>query len=153
MKRILQILLLVLATGSTAFSQRAAAEPGSQAGQDEQVITQIELDWEHALLTADVATLDRIMVPEFRMGDANGFTSKADILADLKSGDYKCEAMVLEDFKVALFGDTAIAYVLETEKSSYKGTDTSGQYRGIDVYVKRNGQWRAVAAQFAKVTK
>ena len=29
-----------------------------------------------------------------------------------------------------------------------KGIDTSGQYRGIDVYVKRNGVWRAVAAQF-----
>jgi hypothetical protein len=153
MKRFLPILLLVFATSSTAFSHQPAAEPGSQAGNDEQVITQIELDWEQALLKADVATLDRIMAPEFKAGDANAFTSKADILADLKSGDYKCESMVLEDFKVVIFGDTAVTYVLETEKSNYKGMDSSGQYRGIDVYVKRNGQWRAVAAQFAKVAK
>lgn len=153
MKRIIQILLLIFAASSTAFSQQPTGEQGSPAGTDEQVITQIEMDWELALLKADVATLDRIMAPEFRMGDANAFTSKADILADLKSGDYKCESMVLEDFKVVIFGDTAVAYVLETEKNSYKGADTSGQYRGIDVYVKRHGKWRAVAAQFTSVPK
>jgi len=33
------------------------------------------------------------------------------------------------------------------EKSAYKGKDTSGRYTWIDVFVKRNGRWQAVASQ------
>jgi hypothetical protein len=42
---------------------------------------------------------------------------------------------------------------LDTEKSSYKGKDTSGQYRFTDVFVKRNGLWHAVATHASKVAK
>jgi hypothetical protein len=54
---------------------------------------------------------------------------------------------------VRVYGDTAIASGLGTEKSTYKGKDTSGQYRYTDVFVKRNGTWQAVATHGSKVTK
>ncbi len=51
------------------------------------------------------------------------------------------------------YGDTAVVHGLETEKSSYKGKDTSGQYRFTDVFVKRNGRWQAIATQVTRVAK
>jgi hypothetical protein len=41
----------------------------------------------------------------------------------------------------------------DTEKSTYHGKDSSGQYSWTDVFVKRNGQWQAVASQSTKVPK
>jgi ketosteroid isomerase-like protein len=50
-------------------------------------------------------------------------------------------------------GDTAVVFGLETEKSTYKGADSSGQYRFTDVFVKRNGVWKAIATHVTKVAK
>ena len=35
----------------------------------------------------------------------------------------------------------------DTEKSSYKGKDTSGKWIWMDVFVKRDGKWVAVRSQ------
>ena len=55
--------------------------------------------------------------------------------------------------KVRVFGNTAICAGSDTEKSTYKGKDSSGKYVWTDVFVNRNGKWRAVASQSAKVVK
>jgi ketosteroid isomerase-like protein len=54
---------------------------------------------------------------------------------------------------VRVFGDTVIVHGLETEKSTYKGADSSGQYRFTDVFIKRDGVWVAVAEHGSKVRK
>ena len=40
----------------------------------------------------------------------------------------------------------------DTEKSTYKGKDSSGKYVWTDVFVERNGRWQAVASQSTKAT-
>ena len=45
----------------------------------------------------------------------------------------------------------AIVHGLETEKSSYKGKDISGQYRFTDVFMKREGKWMAIATHVTRV--
>ena len=52
-----------------------------------------------------------------------------------------------------VYGDTAVVHGLETEKSSYKGKDTSGQYRFTDVFLKRDGGWHAIATHVTRVVK
>jgi len=55
--------------------------------------------------------------------------------------------------KVRVFGNTAVVTGTDTEKSSYKGKDTSGKYVWTDVFVQRNGRWQAAASQSVKVPK
>lgn len=40
-----------------------------------------------------------------------------------------------------------------TEKSKEAGKDTSGKYMWMDVFVKQNGKWQAVASESTKVGK
>ena len=54
--------------------------------------------------------------------------------------------------KVRVFGTTAIVTGSDTEKSTYKGKDSSGKYVWTDVFVERNGRWQAVASQSTKAT-
>jgi ketosteroid isomerase-like protein len=60
--------------------------------------------------------------------------------------------MHLDDLKVRVFGDAGVAVGLETEKSRYKGKDTSGQYRFTDTWLKRDGRWLCVASAATVVT-
>ena len=62
------------------------------------------------------------------------------------------ELFHLDDLKVRVYGDTAIVFGLETEKSTIHGKDMSGQHRFTDVFVKRDGRWQAVASHLSRVS-
>ncbi len=144
------------------FALAAIAGPGLTSGRAQgtqdsdviQAITRIEHDWGAAFLTKDVATIERIEAPQWMFtGPAGELQTKAQNSDDLKSGAYVCTANHLDHLDVRVYGDTAVAFGLETEKSTYKGEDSSGQYRFTDVFVKINGTWLAVASQLCKVAQ
>ena len=154
MKRIVQILLLAAAATSLAFGQSPAKDQKPANGNDEQIIKQMEQDWSVALVKRDMAVIDRMEAPDYMFSDPEGsLSTKAESDAELKSGAVMIESFKIDDLKVRIFGTTAVVHGLETEKSTYKGKDTSGQYRFTDVFVKRNGVWQAVTTQATKVVK
>ena len=146
MKRVIPMLVLVVATATLSF--------GQSAGSVEKIITQIENDWGVALVKADAAAIEKILAPGMMFTDAAGtLTSGESSIAGLKSGDAKFDSFKIDELKVVVYGDTAIAYGVDTEKGSYKGKDTSGQYRWTDVYAKIGGQWKAVASHSSLLPK
>ena len=84
--------------------------------------------------------------------DCTFITSSGDLIslknfvAEVKSGAYTVQSMHIDDLKVHIYGDSAVVFGLETEKSRYKGKDASGQYRFVDTWLKRNGQWLCAAS-------
>lgn len=154
MKRIVQIVLLIAAAASLAQGQTPSKEQKSQGGNDEKTITQMEQDWAVALVKRDMTVIDRLEAPEYMFSAPDGsLSTKAEANAEIKTGAMVIESFKIDDLKVRIIGDTAVAYGLETEKSTYKGKDSSGQYRFTDVFVKRNGVWQAVATHVSKVEK
>ena len=65
----------------------------------------------------------------------------------MKSGALKLESSKIDDMKVQVHGDMAIVTYKTTDKGKYKGIDISGDYRWIDVFVKKDGKWLLVAGQ------
>jgi hypothetical protein len=148
MKRIVQIVLLSFAATTLAFGQ--PKKPPT----DEQIIKQIEQDWGVALVKKDMAFIDAIEAPLYMFTDPDGtLFTKAEANADLKSGAAKITAFKIDDMQVKVFSGTAVVYGLETEKSTYKGADTSGQYRFTDVFMYVRGTWTAIATHVSKVVK
>jgi len=139
---------LVLAS---AVAVLGAAAPVPAAAKDtaraEKELLQLERDWTQATLTKDAAALGKILGDDWVGQGPLGTMKKAEVLADLKSGDNKIESITLGDMTARVFGDTAVVMGSDDEKSSYKGKDTSGRYVWIDVFVKRKGHWQAVASQ------
>lgn len=129
-----------------------AEQTSSPASSDEDTIRKIEQEWAEALVKRDQATIDRCESPDWTLTDPEGaLMTKAQADADLKNGVIAFESYHLDDLKVRVYGDTAVVFGLETEKSKYKGQDTSGQYRFTDVLLKRDGRWLAVATHVTKV--
>lgn len=144
------IVVLLVAGSSLAFGQAGKSDTASI----EKSILQMERDWTEAGLKNDFKTMDRIIADDWVAIDFAGKTiTKAQAIADLKSGASKNQSVELGEMKVRVFGNTAVVTGSDTEKSTYKGKDSSGKYVWTDVFVNRNGRWQAVASQSTKIEK
>jgi ketosteroid isomerase-like protein len=127
----------------------SASEIASTASDDEveALITQLEKDWAMAIINRDVATLDRLLSEDFNGTSPTAHTyPKMVAIEDLKSGMYVVESMDLDDISVNVFGDSAVAFTSQEEKSKYAGKDFSGHYHYTDFWIKSNGTWQVVAS-------
>lgn len=156
MKRILGVAVLFAVATSLALGQMADSKgktQGNGKASVEQALMQMERDWTEAGLKKDAGTLDKILAADWVGQGPTGVATKAEALADLKSGDNKLESITLGDMKVRVFGNTAVVTGSDDEKSSYKGKDTSGHYTWTDVFVKRQGRWQAASSQGTRMPR
>ncbi len=139
--------LLVIGKDKTA-----PAKPGATTV--EQTLIQLEQDWNHASIAKDDKTIARIMADDWTGIDYGGMTvTKAESLAELKSGESSNESVELGPMTVKVYGNTAVVVGSDTEKSTYHGKDSSGKYAWMDVFVKRDGRWQAVASESTRIGK
>lgn len=149
------VVSVFLAASVLAFGQAQKPDNASV----EQTLTQMERDWSQvgmnkANIDKDVKTMDRIMADDWVGLDFQGnANTKAQSIANVKAGTSTAQSVDLGPLKVRVFGNTAIVTGSDTEKSTYKGKDSSGKYVWTDVFVNRNGRWQAVASETTKVEK
>ena len=142
---------VALATCANTELLRAADEKSKDT---EQAIKKLEGEWANALVKRDQAVIDRIVSSDWMLADAEGnLVGKAKADADLKSGAIAFEAVHNDELKVRVFGETAIAYGLVTQKIKFEGKETSGQYRFTDVFIRRDGRWQAISTHLSRVAK
>jgi ketosteroid isomerase-like protein len=77
--------------------------------------------------------------------------TKADRLADVKSGNTKFESFAYEDVKVRQYGNTAVATATVRAKGKAEGKDVAPQIRATLVFVKTGDQWKVVSGQATAV--
>jgi ketosteroid isomerase-like protein len=159
MKRLSAMLLITgfCMGGALTYAQTKAAEaktPPASNSSAEQELRQIENAWVAAVKSKDAAKLGGILADSWvGLGWDGKITDKPTNLAELKSPGNSLASFEMGVITVRLYGNTAIVTGSDTEKSTEDGKDTSGKYIWTDVFVKQNGQWKAVASQSTKVPK
>jgi len=127
-------------------------KPQPVMGPTETAIMLIERDWAQALMKADMATLERLVAPDWILVSPGGQKqSRVEAMDEIRSGVMKFASMTPSDIEVRVFGDTAIVTGRSMDKGTYKGQDVSGEYRFTDVFVKRDGRWQAVSTHVTRV--
>jgi uncharacterized protein (TIGR02246 family) len=122
--------------------------PGTTTdGGEENALLQIEQDWMNGLVKSDLASFERFVAKEWTCNSDGQVMSRAQTLADLKSGAYKFESAKMSDFSAHVFGDAAMVMTTATMKGKYKGIDMPSPQRSIDFFVKRDGRWQAISTQ------
>ena len=119
----------------------------------------MEKDWSAAFLKHDLAAIERILDDDFVGIDGRGFVSnKQQEIDEAKIPDPKEPAppfVILEeslsDFKVRVYGNTAIINCLNTAKIKAGDKISEIQYRRTTVWVKRQGNWRCVSFHGSRV--
>ena len=138
-------------TQNTISTSSPTGAPRNEASEDvEKKIMQLERDWGDALAKRDLVALDRILGDDHSVitKDGSVLTKAQELAKHRESAD---ELFDLEPMKVRVFGDAAVVTGGHREKSQYQGRDTSGHYRWMDVFVKRDGRWQAVASELTRV--
>ena len=120
----------------------------------EQELMKLEHAWAKAYVDRDIATLDRLEAEEWICTTADGETfTKAEDIADVKSAAYQATVFKMEDVKVRVYGDMAVATALQTEEATYKGADANKVLRCTDTWVRRDGRWQCVATHLSYAKK
>jgi ketosteroid isomerase-like protein len=136
--------LLTITHGALVSGQTNATKSATPSV--EQILMQLERDWNRATLSKDYKTLERIMADDWIGIDYRGYTAtKAESIGELKSGESSNKSVELGAIKVKVFGNTAVVMGSDIETSTDHGKDSSGKYGWMDVFVKRNGRWQAAA--------
>jgi ketosteroid isomerase-like protein len=126
--------------------------PGATAdGADEQALLQIERDFVNAMLKKDRAAMENILAADFIGRGPEGVQNRRQLVAAMMSSALKIESAEISNMQPMVFGDTAVVYGMSSSKSTTGGKETSGQYRWIDVFEKRDGRWQCVGGYVTKI--
>ena len=133
--------LLMVCVGTIAQQKPAV-------GGDEAALKAIEEKWDAANLKGDAAALGAIFADTFISTSSEGkVRTKAEMLAQLKSGEMKYQTSKVDDMKVFVYGDAAVVNGRWKAKFVEKGKTVDATERFTDTYVRQGGQWRCVASQ------
>ena len=156
MKRILWIAISLLLAASPAFTQTkaksgqttgsrpAAARTGNPlTAAAETQLKKLEREWFDAIVKNDEVTLKRIFGDDFIAINSDGSTlNKTQMIEMVMSGKVNLDEIKTEDFKLRLYGTTAIV----NGRSTYTRKDkTLGTSAHSEVWAKRAGIWKAVS--------
>ena len=152
MKRfVIAVGVVVLVFAVAIWAQKPAQ---TKSGSVEQELIKLENGWNDALVKHDWAFIDGILADDYITTDSDGVVAtKAQEMANLKSGESVVTSAAADDIKVRVYGDTAVVTFRNTDKSQSKGKDTSGQYRITDTWAKHGGRWQCVAEHISKITQ
>lgn len=119
---------------------------------DQQILTQLERDWDAAFLRRDVGFIENVLADEFIATYADGSRGdKAKELALAAEFNQQIDSSTLDEFTVKVYGDTAVVWFSRHLVGPSQGRRLEVTYRYIDVFVWRADRWQCVASQSVKV--
>src|SRR6266513_3502554 len=149
-------LILILAVSLALPTIALAKEKGTGATADvEATVKKIEQELLDGILKSDTSAAEKYLTSDYLGVGPDGATqNKAEFLSDIKSGTLKLESSKYSDIKVQA-GDADMAVVMyrSNDKGTYKDKDITGEYRWLDVFVKRDGKWQIAIDQGTKIAK
>jgi hypothetical protein len=148
MRKIMHCLLLLLA----ACSQQEK-KINSSAGTKQHLLS-LERKWIEAEFALDTAYISTLLDSTFINVNANYILNKQQEIngiyanmSALHKDSIFLDSLKLEDAVVNVYGDAAvISFISHTYKKD-KGRPTEKRMRFYDVWIKSDGEWKAVASQ------
>jgi len=139
---------MLIVAGVALVSCLAAAEV-RQAPDHVATIVELEQRLAAAWLKGDRAFIEALLASDWTVTDPSGRTLGRQQVLDqtFLTTDRKIEAMSVDDVKVRVFGDTAVATGRTRATGSYRGNAASVVLRFTDVFVRRDGRWQIIVSQ------
>ncbi len=120
----------------------------------EEELLKLEDEFARAVASNDVDALDEILAEDWIIvGPDGNITDKARFLGVIKSGVLSHEVMESTDWRVCLYGNTALVTGLTTTKGKFMGQDFASCERATDIFVKQTSRWQCVFTQLTRFTK
>jgi hypothetical protein len=147
--------VLVGASALCFTLSHAVSQPSTfTAPNAQEEIKKIEQERNRALLEHNTATLERMTSADYTFINQLGeLRTKSEILDGFKSRSYNYDTREISEFKVRVYGDTAVVTGRARQKGVENSKDYSGESRFTRVYIKQDGHWVSVALQVTLIAK
>lgn len=111
-------------------------------------------DWDRAMVGNDAEQIGRYMAdewviigPDGRVGD------KATFLGLVASGALTHDEMTSDDFRIRVYGDTAVVSARGVSGGQYQGQPFREVERSSNVFVRQAGGWRCVLTHLSRLAQ
>jgi len=142
----------LIALAMVAVCLLAAPVALGQGGSAEQQISALSDQMIQAQLKADTSYFEKNYAEDAMIVHGNGkLYTKAEEIAELKSGSLKYESNEVRERKIHVYGDTAVVNFLISFKGTIGGKPFPGDLRRTVVWVKQKGNWKIVAYQVTRI--
>ena len=153
---------LALAVTLAACSPQAPAplavaagpsQPAAAAEAQVKALLQAQAErWDQAIVAKRREDIASNMAADFRQIDGQGSVEdRASFLEGLMDAKLRIDPYRVEDFEIRLYGDVALLSGRTRMSGHYDGKPFSTHYRYIDIYAKRQGEWKIVSVQISKL--
>lgn len=124
---------------------------------NESLVKEVEAlnrEWMQAYVRGDVAFLERYLAEEYvsTFPDGMVYDKRGEIEA-LTSGVVALAEMTPREMNVRVYGEAAVITGRSAIKARTDGQEISGELRFIDVWVKQQDRWLAVASQVTRISE
>ena len=117
----------------------------------EQELLKVEKEFAQAIVSNDLEGIGRIVADDWIIVDPNGdVVDRTRFFEVIKSGALTHDMMESENFRVRVYGDSAVVTGLTRTKGKFMGQEFSTQERATDVFVKRGDRWQCVLTHLTR---
>ena len=121
-----------------------------KTGEAEELL-KLEKAFAEAIVKNDLEGIGRLVTDDWIIIDPNGeIVDRARFFEVIKSGALTHDMMESEDFRVRVYGDSAVVTGVIRTKGKFMGQEFSTQERATDVFVKRDGRWQCVLTHLTR---
>jgi ketosteroid isomerase-like protein len=138
---------------AVAWTVAASGMQNRPVRSDQQILIELEEDWNTAFHRKDIASIENILADEFLATYPDGSRGdKAKELMLAAEFNQQIESSTLDGFTVKVYSDTAVVWFSRHLAGPSQGRRLEVTYRYTDVFVWRADRWQCVASQSTKVT-
>jgi ketosteroid isomerase-like protein len=131
---------------------RGAAAQSAPVKSDQDILIELEHNWDAAFHRHDAAFIDRVLADEFIVTYDNGVRADRTIELELaKTANENIESSTMDEFIVKEFGNNAVVWFTLHLVGPVKGQRVQNDYRFTDVFILRDGRWQCVSSQSTKI--
>ena len=129
----------------------AGAQSSAPVRSDQDILIQLEHDWDAAFHRHDAAFIERVLAEEFIVTYDNGVRADRTLELKLALVDEGVESSSMDEFIVKEYGNTAIVWFTLRLTRAVQGRTVELSLRYTDVYVLRDAKWKCVSSQSTRV--
>jgi len=105
-----------------------------------------------AIVRNDLESIGRLVADDWVVIDPNGeIVDRARFFEVIKSGALTHDTMDSEDFRVRVYGDSAVVTAITSTKGKFMGEEFITRERATDVFVRREGRWQCVLTHLTRL--
>jgi len=120
----------------------------------EEELLKLEKEFAEAIVKNDLEGVERLVANDWIIIGPDGeIVERVRFFEVIKSGAMTHDTMESEDFRIRIYGDSAVVTGITRAKGKFMGQEFSTQERASDVFVKRDGRWQCVLTHLTRFPK